>query len=396
MALSITTNASNGLAEGSDSSESVSSDDLLEPEPIVIEQVKSAPEMDRVRDFNTGFKRDLINRNRQDSLQLLKVRQQQQEEQRRKMEEDNARNEGNDSNDANTENTENAANSESTEHKHDDIGQDEKEENQREHVHTESINVFDRNKLADVIQEVAAETISPISPLEMTESIPNGTAHGLSNGPSNGSAAVHKVDPHHLERGHSACSDSEDVEDGDDGDDDKEFQSELEEDFEERQGLITIAVKEYTTTIKVFETGRKRLANRFVVRAKRRRSSALQQILRDRARSRGTALAVASSARSGGVGRSRRRRNGISVAVRKRRFDNARSRRGSSFVDDYNVNDTLFFDGEEAEQAVSDDEELAVDTMGDSDDDDDGDDEKEEQMADTNLSGTSYHVLVCW
>merc|ERR1712110_331455 len=43
-------------------------------------------------------------------------------------------------------------------------------------------------------------------------------------------------------------------------------------------------------------------------------------------------------------------------------FDSARSRRGSSFVDDYNVNDTLFFDGEEANQAVSDDEdELAMD-----------------------------------
>ena len=48
-------------------------------------------------------------------------------------------------------------------------------------------------------------------------------------------------------------------------------------------------------------------------------------------------------------------------------------------MDDYNVNDTLFFDGDEANQAVSDDEELAVDTMGDSDDDEE---EEEDEKAD--------------
>lgn len=360
----------------------------------MIEAVKSAPEMDRVREFNTGFKREMMERDRQSSLSLFQVRQQREAEEaereearRKKMEEEKetvkAGNESNDIVEVKEDEKESGKGSDKK-----DKGQTEKE-----HVHNESINVFDTNKLADVIQEADAENIgtlephpespesakvnpsdviSPISPLETTteniENVENG--HSAQN--------VNTAKPINLERGNSASSDSEEIDD-----DDKEFQSELEEDFEERQGLITTAVKEYTTTIKVFETGRKRLANRFVVRAKRRRSSALQQILRDRARSRGTsALAMASSVRNGAVSRGqRRRRNGISVAVRKRRFDNARSRRGSSFVDDYNVNDTLFFDGEEAEQAVSDDEEMAVDTMGDSDDGDDGDDEKEEEMA---------------
>ena len=224
---------------------------------------------------------------------------------------------------------------------------------EREHVTTESINVFDRTKLADVIQEAAADPFSPISPLEMVGDAPS-------------------------DRGDGAAVDSED-DDDEDGDDDEEFQSELEEDFEERRGLITTAVSEYTTTIKLFETGWQRLEDRFVVRAKRRRSSALQQILRDRASGRGSAVMMTSSAAAARSARPKRRRNAVSVAVRKRRFDSARSRRGSSFVDDYNVNDTLFFDGEEANQAVSDDEELAVDTMGDSDDDEE---EEEDEKAD--------------
>merc|ERR1711879_352295 len=114
--------------------------------------------------------------------------------------------------------------------------------------------------MAKVIEEAKADSFSPISPLE---TVPVITA---------------------LQRGWSASSASS----SDDGDeDDKEFESELEEDFEERKELITTAVTEYTTTINEFESGRKRLAHRFVVRAKRRRSSALQEILRDR-RSRGS------------------------------------------------------------------------------------------------------------
>merc|ERR1712032_515943 len=124
--------------------------------------------------------------------------------------------------------------------------------------------------------------------------------------------------------------------------------------------------------IEVFETGRKRLANRFVVRARRRRSSALHEILRDRNRSSALVLAASKKKKGGDGNLDKTRRNAISVAKRRRkRFDSARSRRGSSFVDDYNVNDTLFFDGEEANQAVSDDEdELAMDVAVDAVDDD--------------------------
>merc|ERR1740116_553899 len=52
-------------------------------------------------------------------------------------------------------------------------------------------------------------------------------------------------------------------------------------------------------------------------------------------------------------------------------FDKARSRRGSSFVDDYNVNDTLFFDGEEENDSVNDSEQFYVDDMGSDDDEND-------------------------
>eukprot|EP00485_Elphidium_margaritaceum_P005761 CAMPEP_0202689130 /NCGR_PEP_ID=MMETSP1385-20130828/4471_1 /ASSEMBLY_ACC=CAM_ASM_000861 /TAXON_ID=933848 /ORGANISM="Elphidium margaritaceum" /LENGTH=1090 /DNA_ID=CAMNT_0049344223 /DNA_START=33 /DNA_END=3305 /DNA_ORIENTATION=+ len=59
----------------------------------------------------------------------------------------------------------------------------------------------------------------------------------------------------------------------------------------------------------------------------------------------------------------------------KKQYDSARSRRGSSFVDDYNVMDTLFFDGDEENTSMNNnDDNFFVDSMGDDDDDDDEDD----------------------
>ena len=51
----------------------------------------------------------------------------------------------------------------------------------------------------------------------------------------------------------------------------------------------------------------------------------------------------------------------------KKKFDSARSRRGSSFVDDYNMVDTLFFDGDEETKSVNSDDKFYVDGMDDSD-----------------------------
>ena len=83
--------ASDGMGGGSQSSSS--SEEILEPEPIAIDAVQSDSEMDRVRAFNSDFKRGLIERNQKDSLQLLKVRQQQEAE-RKKLEEERAQSGG--------------------------------------------------------------------------------------------------------------------------------------------------------------------------------------------------------------------------------------------------------------------------------------------------------------
>jgi len=88
------------------------------------------------------------------------------------------------------------------------------------------------------------------------------------------------------------------------------------------------------------------------------------------------------------------KRSQRSPKIKSRQFESARSRRGSEYVDDFNLNDTLFFDGAEEVGSVSDyeddeDDEMDVIAEGDDDDDEELEDVFSPQPMDPSLGGLS-------
>eukprot|EP01083_Nonionella_stella_P022452 62095_1 len=151
--------------------------------------------------------------------------------------------------------------------------------------------------------------------------------------------------------------------------DEEELKRELEEDFEKNFEKFHDFVEGYVHKIEEIETERKILANKVVADTRRRLSSCGTE---DGGSGRMTARQRA------GVHQpfQRRKPNNLMVsaaagrpgafAAKSKQFDVARSRRGSSFVDEYNMNDTLFFDGVEESEEVHN-----ADMMGMEDDEED-------------------------
>merc|ERR1711920_457512 len=117
--------------------------------------------------------------------------------------------------------------------------------------------------------------------------------------------------------------------------DDNELKKELEADFEKNSDEIMKIVDRYTHTIDDIESGRKKLAKKIVAETREgRKSGMLMQTEQETKKKTKIKSPVIKAQRP-------INKNLMFATFRKKKksnqFDSARSRRGSSFVDDYNV-----------------------------------------------------------